>query len=82
MIRHSAFFELFMMVNRFLVTALVPTQRGRLLQDFAFGGAGGELTFVAWQESGAGSPEPLCVLFQEKRRIKGQPHLLCPSLFR
>ncbi|OXS74545.1 hypothetical protein B1B05_16790 [Domibacillus enclensis] len=62
---------------------LARTWFGRLLQDFAFGGAGGELTFVAtlqkWispdplippessscapQKSGAGSPEPLNVLF-------------------
>ncbi|OXS80079.1 hypothetical protein B1B05_00935 [Domibacillus enclensis] len=36
------FFELFMMMKQ-LVNALMPTQFGRLLQDFAFGGAGGEI---------------------------------------
>ncbi|OXS79235.1 hypothetical protein B1B05_05550 [Domibacillus enclensis] len=37
---------------------LAPTQSGRLLQDFAFGGAGGELTFVATLQKWI-SPAPL-----------------------
>ncbi|OXS79024.1 hypothetical protein B1B05_04405 [Domibacillus enclensis] len=37
---------------------LAPTQYGRLLQDFAFGGAGGELTFVAMLQKWI-SPDPL-----------------------
>ncbi|OXS76672.1 hypothetical protein B1B05_13480 [Domibacillus enclensis] len=45
------------MVKR-IVTALALTQKGRLLQDFAFGGAGGELTFVATLQKWI-SPDPL-----------------------
>ncbi|OXS80625.1 hypothetical protein B1B05_03880 [Domibacillus enclensis] len=37
---------------------LARTQSGRLLQDFAFGGAGGELTFVATLQKWI-SPDPL-----------------------
>ncbi|OXS76540.1 hypothetical protein B1B05_12710 [Domibacillus enclensis] len=37
---------------------LARTRFGRLLQDFAFGGAGGELTFVAALQKWI-SPDPL-----------------------
>ena len=42
----------------FKSTVLAQTQSGRLLQDFAFGGAGGELTFVAMLQKWI-SPNPL-----------------------
>ncbi|OXS75711.1 hypothetical protein B1B05_14335 [Domibacillus enclensis] len=60
MIQIRLSFELFMMVNC-LVNALARTQKGRLLQDFAFGGAGGELTFIATLQKWI-SPSPLIPL--------------------
>ena len=46
------------MTVNWLGTALERTQFGRLLQDCAFGGAGGELTFVATLQKWI-SPDPL-----------------------